>query len=172
MNSVEARQPPSRRCPEMFTRTRLAPDWDTAGAVHRKNLKISYLKGLTWRCSSRLVTRAANEELFHVPGVKGRSGGWNRLPIEDHILRGTYRVGRHGALAPAPVSPPAPSGPPPKPPKGLSRSSRAVWRRKMDEYKAWTDGDLCALSSRSRRRTALSNAGAGSSARGRSSGAS
>lgn len=29
-------------------------------------------------------------------GLPGRSGGWNRLSVEDHQLRGTYRKDRHG----------------------------------------------------------------------------
>ena len=29
-------------------------------------------------------------------GLPGRSGGWNRLTVEEHQLRGTYRPDRHG----------------------------------------------------------------------------
>ena len=29
-------------------------------------------------------------------GKPGRSGGWNRRPVADHVLRGTYNTTRHG----------------------------------------------------------------------------
>lgn len=30
-------------------------------------------------------------------GKPGRSGGRNRVPVEEHLLRGTFRPARHGA---------------------------------------------------------------------------
>jgi hypothetical protein len=38
-------------------------------------------------------------------GVPGRSGGANRLSVEAHLLRGSYRRDRHATLTEAP--PPA-----------------------------------------------------------------
>jgi hypothetical protein len=32
-------------------------------------------------------------------GTKGRSGGWNRKPIADHILNGTFNATRHARRA-------------------------------------------------------------------------
>jgi len=36
-------------------------------------------------------------------GMPGRSGGWNRISVEDHLARGTYRKDRHGHLQEPPT---------------------------------------------------------------------
>ncbi len=36
-------------------------------------------------------------------GVKGRSGGHNRKSIAEHVIRGTFRRDRHGAIPLAPA---------------------------------------------------------------------
>lgn len=38
-------------------------------------------------------------------GVAGRSGGHNKLTIEEHLVRGTFRPGRHLAALPAAPEP-------------------------------------------------------------------
>src|SRR5262245_37649298 len=75
-------------------------------------------------------------------GVKGRSGGWNRKSVAEHVLQGTYRADRHGprvALALA-GSVPSPESPPP--PRGLSRASRQRWQEAMAGYEGWKVGEV------------------------------
>ena len=57
-------------------------------------------------------------------GVKGRSGGHNRISPGEHQLRGTYRADRHG-----PVSPPGgeENAGPVAPPADLSAAEQQVW---------------------------------------------
>lgn len=40
-----------------------------------------------------------------MPGVKNRSGGWNRRSAADHLVAGTYRQDRHGPVTVAPLIP-------------------------------------------------------------------
>jgi P27 family predicted phage terminase small subunit len=76
-------------------------------------------------------------------GVKGRSGGHNRLSAEEHQLRGNYRPGRHGSLAVAPARPPADV--PAPVPAGLSRGAQKAWRGYMADFDEWTRTDLSLL---------------------------
>jgi P27 family predicted phage terminase small subunit len=75
-----------------------------------------------------------------VAGVKGRSGGWNRKSAEQHLISGTYRRDRHGPVALASVNPQQTE--PPEPPASLSPTAREAWRRYMQEFEAWSAGDL------------------------------
>ena len=40
-----------------------------------------------------------------MPGTPGRSGGHNRLSVDQHVLRGTFKAARHGAAAAAAARP-------------------------------------------------------------------
>jgi P27 family predicted phage terminase small subunit len=58
-------------------------------------------------------------------GVKGRSGGHNRLPTHLHVVDGTFRKDRHGVRADADD---VPAKEPPKAPAWLSREGRRLYR--------------------------------------------
>lgn len=40
-----------------------------------------------------------------MPGMKGRTGGSNKLSVEQHVIRGTFRPSRHGSDGQAPAGP-------------------------------------------------------------------
>jgi hypothetical protein len=75
------------------------------------------------------------------------SGGMNRVSVQEHRARGTFKAHRHGHLtvaSPAPDVPPVQASPgtpddthegkvPPMP-GGLSPASQALWRRFHTEY--------------------------------------
>src|SRR5262245_18626851 len=63
-----------------------------------------------------------SETLAAVPGVKGRSGGHNRLSVEEHRFRGTFRPARHGTWTPGPAVDGAV-----RKPSWLSSRAGAVW---------------------------------------------
>jgi hypothetical protein len=65
-------------------------------------------------------------------GVKGRSGGWNRRSVADHILAGTYRRDRHGTR-PAALAV-VQDAPPPPPPPWLSEWGKGQWTAITGEY--------------------------------------
>jgi hypothetical protein len=67
------------------------------------------------------------------------SGGGNKKTLEEHLARGTFRRGRHGAAKV--VSLPAPAAPPP-PPRGLRKPSRARWVRLLHEFEGWSASQL------------------------------
>ena len=76
-------------------------------------------------------------------GVPGRSGGANRLPVTEHLLRGTFRPDRHGPRPPRQVSPwvaleggasPAKRFPPAAIFRGLQGRGRAFVRALYREY--------------------------------------
>ena len=77
-------------------------------------------------------------------GKPGRSGGWNRLPVEQHVFRGTYRRDRHGPkpgpLSAAPVVPmPAREAewtPRPRDVAKLWPASKALLRAVRERYRA------------------------------------
>ena len=102
-----------------------------------------------------------------MPGVKGRSGGRNKKSLREHLLSGSYRRARHGAIPPelqnladmgrgrvAPFAAPpaakvaakAARGPVPRPPTILrgDPEARAFWKRNATHCHAL--GTLDALS--------------------------
>lgn len=86
-------------------------------------------------------------------GVKGRSGGWNRKPIGQHVLEGTHRRDRHGDrggnLAMLPVQTSAAAGPESREARrllrGLSRPSRTLGRTLLEQFEGWSPADLAVL---------------------------
>jgi hypothetical protein len=80
-------------------------------------------------------------------GARGRSGGWNKKSVEEHLATGTFRRDRHaGALALATA---AHRDPDERATRrllsGLSRSSQALARRLLSEFEGWTPADLVPL---------------------------
>ena len=73
-------------------------------------------------------------------GRPGRSGGWNRLPVEVHIARGTYRKDKHGPWPPIPQPDPlpAPSDPPARLLCGLQEAGTAFCAAVWAEHDGWT----------------------------------
>lgn len=61
-------------------------------------------------------------------GRPGRSGGHNRLSPEQHLLRGTWNVTRHGPR-PAAIPPTSTVRVDPTPPAWLHADAQAEWRR-------------------------------------------
>lgn len=87
-----------------------------------------------------------------MPGVAGRSGGWNKKSAAAHAVSGTHRVDRHGALALVPVgAPPEAPGRDPDAQEtrrllaGLSRASRALGRKLLAEYEGWGPAELASV---------------------------
>lgn len=78
-----------------------------------------------------------------MPGVRGRSGGRNKKSLQAHLLTGSYRPDRHGALAlvpePGSVAPTADRHPAPP---GLSAESQALWEATLDAFEGWTPLEL------------------------------
>lgn len=80
-------------------------------------------------------------------GGKG-SGGWNKTTPSLHHLRGTYRKDRHGHLKESKsnivekllgvknnmTSQGVGRQTQPRPPMGLSKESRAIWKRTVNDY--------------------------------------
>jgi len=62
-----------------------------------------------------------------MPGVKGRSGGRNKLSAGAHVIKGTFRRDRHGD-----DSTPEPPKGRPEPPMALSGTAKAEWNRMVD----------------------------------------
>jgi hypothetical protein len=98
-----------------------------------------------------------------MPGVRGRSGGSNRIPVQVHLAKGTFRPARHaarlaalsaqtGVLAkyrPAPVVPPLRAvDRPPLPASvlaGLGARGQAFARDCWDAYADWSPASLALL---------------------------
>jgi hypothetical protein len=80
-------------------------------------------------------------------GRPGRSGGHNRLSVEQHILRGTFNPTRHGsrpsALAAAPVPRTAPV--PPELVAGLFGRGAAFVAECWSTYDGWNPASLALL---------------------------
>ncbi len=79
-----------------------------------------------------------------VAGKPGRSGGSNKLPLEQHIRRGTYRRDRHGprALATVVTMPAAPEAWTPTE-TGVGAAGRALLARFMERYElSLTEGEI------------------------------
>lgn len=85
-----------------------------------------------------------------MPGVAGRSGR-PRKPVDEHLLRGTYRADRHGdrgALALVSSSPsvaPRHDREARRLIRGLSRGSQRLGRALLAEYEGWATADLVLL---------------------------
>jgi hypothetical protein len=78
-------------------------------------------------------------------GLPGRSGGHNRLSVEEQLRKGTYRADRHG-----PVPAADPVVPPSKADRrlalaGLPPGARAVVSRVLSVYGNWSQPDLLLL---------------------------
>lgn len=74
-------------------------------------------------------------------GVKGRSGGHNRISPAEHLLRGTYRPDRHAGWTeqtPRPVS----AADRRRVLGGLTGTARRVMLRLLDEYDDWSGPQL------------------------------
>jgi len=81
-----------------------------------------------------------------VAGVRGRSGGANRLPIEQHELRGTLRPARH--LAPAPLRPEAITvADRRRALRGLNPVARRIAAGLVSRYGGWDEAALATLRS-------------------------
>jgi P27 family predicted phage terminase small subunit len=78
-------------------------------------------------------------------GVKGRSGGWNRRSVEEHVARGTYRPERHGALALPLVNSGSELSTTAEAPASLSLERRADWHNYLKAYEGWTVAELVLL---------------------------
>jgi hypothetical protein len=74
-------------------------------------------------------------------GVPGRSGGHNRLPVEAHILRGTFRPDRHGARLQQP-SAPISAADRQRTLRGLSSTARRLATALLDNYDNWDAASL------------------------------
>ena len=85
-----------------------------------------------------------------MPGVPGRSGGHNRRSVEAHLMSGTYRKGRHGAIPgargnlavlPAHTRTGDERAARRRLLAGLSRPQQALGRRLLAEYDGWGEVD-------------------------------
>lgn len=77
-------------------------------------------------------------------GVAGRSGGANRLSIEEHRIRGTFRADRHGQkkeVSAAPVS----DGDRQQALGGLTGLARRIAASLIDMYDGWDSASLHTL---------------------------
>jgi len=76
-----------------------------------------------------------------MPGVKGRSGGHNKIPVALHLARGTFRPARHAKAVAAP--PRASWGPTEAQMRTLGEAGRAFVIRQMAAYDiSVLDGEL------------------------------
>lgn len=80
-------------------------------------------------------------------GRPGRNRAWNKIPVEVHVQRGTYRRDRHGPLPAWPPMTGEPSRPdaskePSTPPdtllEGLTGPGRAFVAQAWGEFSDWT----------------------------------
>ncbi len=78
-------------------------------------------------------------------GVGGRSGGRNALPLEHHVMAGTYRPARHQALMAAP--PPRVCAPADRARtlRGLRGEARRAIAALIDEFSDWDRSSLATL---------------------------
>ena len=77
-------------------------------------------------------------------GIPGRSGGANRVPTEQHLLRGTFRRDRHQVAATAP-HPPIQAVDRRRTLRGLRGEARRLADRLLSEYSGWDSATLEAL---------------------------
>jgi hypothetical protein len=77
-------------------------------------------------------------------GVPGRSGGANRLSLEEHLKRGTYTRSRHGHLKEEPAVPLTPAVRR-RTLRGLTGDARASVLCVLDEYTGWNAPALVTL---------------------------
>lgn len=71
-------------------------------------------------------------------GRKGRSGGHNRLSVEEHLLRGTFNPTRHGSRAPALIPAPNPNGIPPDLLDGITGRGAGFVEECWATHRGWT----------------------------------
>jgi hypothetical protein len=77
-----------------------------------------------------------------VAGVPGR-GGYNRLSLEQHALRGTFRRDRHGPLTEAPrASAPVTPADRRRTLRGLSAPARLMAARLLVDFSGWDSASL------------------------------
>lgn len=69
------------------------------------------------------------------------SGGHNKRPASDHVLRGTWRKDRHGDVVPLR----RPAYEPGAPPESLSEAARALRARILAEFEGWTPPEVFEL---------------------------
>jgi hypothetical protein len=82
-----------------------------------------------------------------VAGIKGRSGGSNRLTILDHQQAGTFRASRHAHLAPAPrpALPPVSRADRRRVLRDLAGEPRRVAGALLDLFEGWDPAGLQTL---------------------------
>jgi hypothetical protein len=80
-------------------------------------------------------------------GVAGRSGGANRVSVDDHLLRGTFRPDRHGDPRDAvpPHRPVASAGLRRKALRGLDGVARQVVSGLLGQFGDWDDAGIQTL---------------------------
>jgi len=74
-------------------------------------------------------------------GVAGRSGGHNRLSVEQHVFRGTFVPSRHGRR-PEPTTGPVSAADRRRTLKGLSPAARRLAAALLETFEGW---DVAAL---------------------------
>ena len=75
-------------------------------------------------------------------GVAGRSGGHNRLSLEAHQARGTFRADRHAHLIAASPVAPVPRADRRRVLEGLSAGPRRIAVSLLDAYEPWDAAHL------------------------------
>jgi len=75
-------------------------------------------------------------------GVAGKSGGHNRLSLEAHVARGTFRADRHAHLMPAAPVAPVPQADRRRVLEGLSAGPRRIAVSLLDAYGPWDAAHL------------------------------
>jgi hypothetical protein len=80
-------------------------------------------------------------------GAAGRSGGSNRLSLEEHRLRNTYRADRHGHLTPTPVVGAVALADRKHVLAGLAPGPRRIASELLDSYGPWCPATLEVLRS-------------------------
>jgi hypothetical protein len=80
-------------------------------------------------------------------GVANRSGGCNKLSLEEHLARRTFRPARHAHLQPASSVPPVPRADRRRVLKGLSTEPRRIAASLLDSHGPWHAASLETLRS-------------------------
>jgi hypothetical protein len=78
-------------------------------------------------------------------GVAGRSGGWNRIGVTEHVLRGTFRADRHAVRLSEPEASPVSPADRARVLRGLAAEARRVAAGLLDEFDGWNTGSLQVL---------------------------
>lgn len=77
-------------------------------------------------------------------GVPGRSGGWNRLSADEHVIRGTFRRDRHAAIDDRPAAPTS-AADRRRTLQGLNPEARRMAAALVDTYEGWDAAALTTL---------------------------